>query len=950
VIDPFRRLTQLWIALLVLACGTPAVAQQEQPQEVDLVERPGPPPLDPLEVDNNGDGVPDGWYNLRDCKWVEGGVGGPKSKCFRFENPLPGRPARASRAFGLDGRKTEAIIVGLWVRCERIGPGERIGDDPGLLIDLLGDQLKTLRRGTLGPWSKSVGREWTRVVKRISIPPGTRDAILSTGLLGATGLLEVDDLSIELVPVGQSPSASIITNGDFELGDPAPTGWFVENGVHRVFPGRESPAAVELASSNARLVMGLGVPVDGLSSVQISVAFRAKGLRGADSVIAGMFFLDEDGREIKGVGGGRPIFRWTGTSDWLTDRTVVQIPPVATRALLQFEKRNGSGTVQIDDVVVTPNPGPNPPFRPYHVTTDKAEWLPVVPSKEVASGSALDASALLDPPAGRHGFVTVKGGRLTFVQGGRARFFGVQLLPPTAFLETERADALADRLARSGVNLVRLGDLDTPLGPARSLFDDTREDTKEFDPVSLARLDHLIAVLKKRGIYVALEFQGARRFRPEDDVPSIGNLGLGGGPAALFDPKLRTATLAAAEALLRHVNPETGLALKDEPALAWITLFGEVTLFDRLDDPDILPPSLETALKARGQGRAAYRAIEAGSLKEIADGLRGFGIKIPIAGVSHWRRETDFALACAGAGLDLIDDRLFWSPSPLLAPTHRSLLWSRDGGLLSGASKKRKADRPYVVGQWCDQTLGAWALPFEGADMLLASLTAAHEDWDALVRRGVFVNPIVWGASATGTGGVEDIFPVAEAINGIPPDYALLPHAASVMLRHPEVHKAGRLTVGSIPGWEPRRGRLAIETPQTVAVAGWPGGDPVRFEGLTIEAEGEYAVIAVSAFGKEPISKAKRLLVTAVARAEPTGFAWVDEWKREVADIGRPPLLREPVRGKVSWRRAGTVRAYTLDADGRRSGPVPLSKNGDAFQLAIDPRAPGMHWELVADD
>ena len=50
-----------------------------------------------------------------------------------------------------------------------------------------------------------------------------------------------------------------------------------------------------------------------------------------------------------------------------------------------------------------------------------------------------------------------------------------------------------------GVNLVRLGDLDTPLGPDRSLIDDTRDDTKEFDPNALERLDHLIAALEVAG-------------------------------------------------------------------------------------------------------------------------------------------------------------------------------------------------------------------------------------------------------------------------------------------------------------------------------------------------------------------------------------------------------------------------------------------------------------------
>ena len=500
------------------------------------------------------------------------------------------------------------------------------------------------------------------------------------------------------------------------------------------------------------------------------------------------------------------------------------------------------------------------------------------------------------------------------------------------------------------MNLVRLGDLDSPLGPSRSLFDDTREDTREFDPISLAKLDHLIAALKKRGIYVALEIQSARRFRPEDDVPSVDQLPLGGGPAAIFDPKLRAATLRAAEAILSHVNPETGLPLKDDPALAWVTLFGEVTLFEQVDEPHILPASLAAALKARGQGRSGWRAVESADLKEMAEALRSKGLGVPIAGVSHWRREPDFSLACAAGGLDLVDDRLYWTPSAFLSPGHRSIVWSREGGLIAAASKKRKLDRPFVVGQWCDQTSGAWANPYEGADLMMASATAAAEDWDAIVRRGVFVNPRPWGASAPGTAGGEDLFVLPEVVNAIPPVYALLPHAASVALRdRPEAGGAKSRAGSAIPGWDPRRGRLAIETPHTVAMAGWSGGDPLTSGTVTIGVDSPYAVVAASALGKEPIATSRRLLVSAVARVEPTGLTYVDEWRRDVADIGRPPLLAEPVRARVTWRRAGNVKAYSLDAEGKRAGPAVVEKSADGLTLVIDGRAAGMHWELVVE-
>ncbi len=207
------------------------------------------------------------------------------------------------------------------------------------------------------------------------------------------------------------------------------------------------------------------------------------------------------------------------------------------------------------------------------------------PHQRSSEKSALDASTLLDAPAGKYGFVTVKEGRLNFSKGRRARFFGVTLLPPTAFPpDNERAVALADRLARSGVNLVRLGDLDVPLGPSRSLFDDTRDDTKELDAESLSKLDMLIAAFKERGIYVAIELQGGRKFRDGDDtIPSARQLPPGGGPAAAFDPAVREAARKAAEALLSHVNPLTGLSLRDDPVLAWVTLAGELSLFNLVE-------------------------------------------------------------------------------------------------------------------------------------------------------------------------------------------------------------------------------------------------------------------------------------------------------------------------------------------------------------------------------
>ena len=101
----------------------------------------------------------------------------------------------------------------------------------------------------------------------------------------------------------------------------------------------------------------------------------------------------------------------------------------------------------------------------------------------------------------------------------------------------------------------------------------------------------------------------------------------------------------------------------------------------------------------------------------------------------------------------------------------------------------------------------------------------------------------------------------------------------------------------------------------------------------------------------EPIATSKRLLVSAIARIEPTGFRWVDTLKREVADPGRPPFLQEPVSATVVWRHKGKVRAFVLDNTGARTQEVEARDNSRTrHRLAtIDGKTAAFHWELIAE-
>jgi hypothetical protein len=142
-----------------------------------------------------------------------------------------------------------------------------------------------------------------------------------------------------------------------------------------------------------------------------------------------------------------------------------------------------------------------------------------------------------------------------------------------------------------------------------------------------------------------------------------------------------------------------------------------------------------------------------------------------------------------------------------------------------------------------------------------------------------------------------------------------------------------------------------VDTPFTQGIAGWFGGELVTFPNLEVSSDNPFAVVVASSVGLEPIATTSRLLVTAIGRVEPTGFRWVDHWKREVADPGRPPFLQEPVFARVVWRRKGKINAYVLNNTGERVGPAKLEPlgRGEGAALVIDARQAAFHWEMTAE-
>lgn len=204
------------------------------------------------------------------------------------------------------------------------------------------------------------------------------------------------------------------------------------------------------------------------------------------------------------------------------------------------------------------------------------EWLPLDMALDIEPGSALDFSALrpTDMPAGKHGWlIATPAGQFAFADSPTVarRFYGVNLCFSAQYLAPEQAEALAERLLRLGYNAVRFHHHESGLAE-RSGGTSTTAKAEAFD-----QLDHLVAALKQRGIYMTTDLYVSRQVYASEIWPGTeGNVAMDEFKMLVPVNEAAFANFAAwTRTFLGHVNPYTGRRYADEPALAWLSLINE---------------------------------------------------------------------------------------------------------------------------------------------------------------------------------------------------------------------------------------------------------------------------------------------------------------------------------------------------------------------------------------
>ncbi len=429
---------------------------------------------------------------------------------------------------------------------------------------------------------------------------------------------------------------------------------------------------------------------------------------------------------------------------------------------------------------------------------------------------------------------------MVFEDGTPARFWGTNFNSAANFPSHEYSEIVARRLAKFGVNLVRFhqmdGDWSTP-----NIFQFTKgprlHATQHLDPVSLERLDYLIHCLKREGIYVYMDLLTYRKFRSGDGVAAADELGHSAKPYSNFDPRLVELQKTFNEQLWTHLNPYTGLAYKDDPAIALTAITNENDLFTQDLVGNLIEPyrrQLQERFVAWATGRGLptpdvpidMTGKDPNAVAFLGDLLKSYysamirhmrqlGVRVPIAG-TNWV-SGGAPLLDAQRVADFTDSHTYWYKWGVWTTTEKrfnnqSMLGERDPWLCL-LSFIRVSDKPFFISEWDDP----WPNEWRAESPLQLAAVACLQGWSGAAihtyrydcRENVdqIAAPITSGALAgvPYRGGVFDTF-------NDPAKFGLFYHAALIM-RRGDVSEPAAMTEVVLPS--------LLHDPKSACLPGW---------------------------------------------------------------------------------------------------------------------------------
>jgi hypothetical protein len=401
--------------------------------------------------------------------------------------------------------------------------------------------------------------------------------------------------------------------------------------------------------------------------------------------------------------------------------------------------------------------------KPGEVTLKAGrDWVPYTPAYEIEAGSALDWSGQrpLKDPAGSKGWL-----RPSLARPGTMEFEGEPGIPVRIYANNlgttvvhpthEMAVKLADRLAREGYSAVRIHHYESPPWVKDAgLLEWSAPDSLTFNADRLEKFDFLVAELEKRGIYITTDIYVSRLVRAAE-VFGPGQK----DPEGYWFKRLVHVSDKAMEnwkefarRLLAHVNPYTGRAYADDPALFQIVLINEGNLSNEINEmkKDQRERSLwDTAFEvwkrekreAGDWDSPAFRRFlwetQQSTQRKLIRFLREeLKVKAMLSDINGWTDE--YGTQACRADFDFVDNHFYWDhPSFYRKAWELPVRGSSGGGssvfALGGMDRlalTRLVDRPFSMSEinYCPPN------DFRAEAGLVIGIQGALQDWSSMWR------------------------------------------------------------------------------------------------------------------------------------------------------------------------------------------------------------------------
>ena len=411
-----------------------------------------------------------------------------------------------------------------------------------------------------------------------------------------------------------------------------------------------------------------------------------------------------------------------------------------------------------------------------------------------------------EKPAGKHGFLKVAGDRFVFEDGTVAKFWGTNFNSAQNFPSHEHSVKVAKRLAKIGINIVRFHQLDAEWSTP-NIFQFTKGENKantmNFDPESIDRLDYLINCLKQEGIYIYMDLLTYRRFKSGDGVEAAGQLGDAAKPYSTYNRRLIELQKKFNYDLWTHINPYTGLAYKDDPAIVLVEVTNENDLFTQKVTLEPYRTELEERYRKWAGGKRIkvnkekidftkadktilefFTDVNKEYYREMIRHMRETGVKIPIAG-TNWSRGGEHLSSQVVA--DFTDSHAYWygwSWNMNDKAFQNDQMTGSIDNMLPSLAFNRVAGKPFFVSEWDNP----WPNEWRAESSLLLAAAGSLQGWGGFAihtyrySRDENVNMIGKPITSDAIGGVYYRGGVFDTFND-PAKFGLFYHAALITRR-----------------------------------------------------------------------------------------------------------------------------------------------------------------------